>query len=121
MKALGTFAAGEAMGSGSQVMEIFQESVLDISGTLLQKGYSRTQEKDADLGALELLAAAGYDPGALLDMLEKIQGVEKKKAKIFSAHPSASKRISYVSGNIGRKPGGDKSARFARFKHCLSR
>ena len=50
MKALGTFTAGEAMGSGSRVIGILQDSVMDISGTLLQKGYSRTQEKDADLG-----------------------------------------------------------------------
>jgi predicted Zn-dependent protease len=94
---------------------------MDISGTLLQKGYSRGQEKNADLGALELLAAAGYDPGALLAMLEKIKSVEKRKAKIFSAHPSASKRIAYVSGGIDRKDGGNKSVRFARFKQCISR
>ncbi|HEX7503123.1 MAG TPA: M48 family metalloprotease [Acidobacteriota bacterium] len=122
MKTLGTFAAGEAMGSGSQVLGIFQDSVLDISGTLLQKGYSRGQEKSADLGALELMVATGYDPAALLAMLEKVKAIEKKKAKAFSAHPSAAKRIAYVSGSIGKRaPAGDGKARAARFRQFLGR
>jgi predicted Zn-dependent protease len=122
MKALGTFAAGEAIGSSSNMLSIFQDSVLDISGTLLQKGYSRGQEKNADLGALDLLQATGYDPQALLAMLQRVKAVEKKKAKAFSAHPSASKRISYVSGNIGKNSSGsNRNARVARFKHCVSR
>ncbi len=121
MKALGTFAAGEAIGSSGKVFEVFQDSVLDISGTLLQKGYSRGQEKDADLGSLVLLAATGYDPGSLLSMLEKVKAVEKKKVKAFSAHPSAGKRISYVSDNLGKSSDADKSARSARFKAGVSR
>ena len=122
MKALGTFAAGEAVGSGSQVMQVFQDSVMDISGTLLQKGYSRGQEKSADLDALELMAATGYEPAALLAMLEKVKGLEKKKAKAFSAHPSAARRIEYVSGEIGSGPAaGDAKSRAARFKQFLGR
>lgn len=122
MKALGTFAAGEAIGSGNQVFSIFQDSILDISGTLLQKGYSRGQEKNADLQALELLAATGYDPHALLAMLQKVKAVEKKKAKAFSAHPSAAKRIAYVEDNL--KPGSgnsSSSSRLARFERFVSR
>jgi len=122
LKALGTFAAGEAIGSSNQVLNIFQDSVLDISGTLLQKGYSRKQEKNADLQALDLLAATGYDPRALLAMLQKVKAIEKKKAKAFSAHPSASKRIAYVEKHLatGSLKGGD-SSRLARFKRFVSR
>ncbi|HUU05754.1 MAG TPA: M48 family metalloprotease [Patescibacteria group bacterium] len=121
MKALGTFAAGEAIGSSSQVLNIFQDSIMDISGTLLQKGYSRKQEKNADLGAIELLKATGYDTRALLAMLQKVKAVEKKKAKAFSAHPSASKRIAYVEKQLD--PGSIKgsSSRLARFKRFVSR
>ena len=121
MKSLGTFAAGEAMGSSSEVLSIFKDSVLDISGTLLQKGYSRGQEKDADLQALDLLAATGYNPEALLAMLEKCRAIEKKKAKAFSAHPSAAKRIDYVSDALGKVSGNDMSVRCARFKKSVSR
>jgi predicted Zn-dependent protease len=122
MKALGTFAAGEAVGSSSGVLQVFQDSILDISGTLLQKGYSRGQEKNADLGALKLLAATGYDPAALLAMLEKVKAIEKKKAKAFSAHPSAAKRIAYVSGSTPRgTAAGDCKVRAARFRQILGR
>ena len=121
MKSLGTFAAGEAMGSSSEVLSIFKDSVLDISGTLLQKGYSRSQEKDADLQALDLLAATGYNPKALLAMLEKCRGIEKKKAKAFSAHPSAAKRIEYVSDSLKKNSGNDMSVRNDRFKKSISR
>jgi predicted Zn-dependent protease len=122
MKALGTFTAGEAMGSGKQVVGILQDSVMDISGTLLQKGYSRGQEKKADLGALELLAATGYEPTALLSMLEKVKAIEKKKAKAFSAHPSAAKRIDYVSACVAPgKAAASRQARAARFRNALSR
>ncbi|MCU0235646.1 MAG: M48 family metallopeptidase [Acidobacteria bacterium] len=122
MKALGTFTAGEAMGSSNQVVGILQDSVMDISGTLLQKGYSRTQEKNADLGALELLAATGYDPGALLAMLQKVKAVEKKKAKAFSAHPAADKRIAYVSSGVkAEQAQSGRQARAARFRKYARR
>jgi predicted Zn-dependent protease len=121
MKSLGTFAAGEAIGSNSEVLSIFKDSILDITGTLLQKGYSRGQEKDADLQALDLLDATGYNPKALLAMLEKCRAIEKKKAKAFSAHPSAAKRIAYVSDALGKVSGNDMSVRSARFKKSVSR
>lgn len=121
MKALGTFAAGEAMGSSGEVLSIFKDSILDITGTLLQKGYSRGQEKEADLGALDLLEATGYDPRALLAMLEKCRAIEKKKAKAFSAHPSAAKRIAYVSDALGNAPDCDRRVRDARFNRSISR
>lgn len=121
MKALGTFTAGEAMGSSNEVLGIFKNSILDISGTLLQKGYSRGQEKDADLQALDLLAATGYNPEGLLTMLKKCQAIEKKKAKAFSAHPAAAKRIAYVSAALKKVSGNDMSVRSARFKKTISR
>ncbi|HOW45563.1 MAG TPA: M48 family metalloprotease [Candidatus Aminicenantes bacterium] len=123
LKALGTFTAGEAVGSAGGALGVFQDSVMDISGTLLQKGYSRSQEKDADLGALKLLAACGYDPKALLDMLKKVRAAEgKKKLKAFSAHPSAARRIDYVGENVAPADPANRQARDARFeKQAASR
>lgn len=119
LKALGAFTAGEAAGSRGGALGVFQDSVMDISGTLLQKGYSRGQEKKADLGAQELLAAVGYDPCALPDMLEKIREKEKKKVRAFSAHPAAAKRIAYVARPLNGDAQGRK-ARAARFRKALA-
>ncbi len=99
-KALGTFAAGELTSGSSEVVKVFQGSILDVTGTLLQKGYSRGQEKEADLGALVVLEAAGYRPAALLSMLGKLQEREKAKAKVFSAHPPCRDRIEYVGKKV---------------------
>ncbi len=102
IKSLGMFAANETLrGNGSsKVLKVFQNSVLDISGTLLQKGYSRKQEKQADIMAISILKRSGYNPKAILNIMKKLKVVEKKKAKVFSAHPSASKRIKYLKSNL---------------------
>ena len=121
LTALGTYAAGEALGSSNEVLGIFKDSVMDISGTLLQKGYSRSQEKDADLAALQLLATTGYNPQALLAMLEKCRASEAKKAGAFSAHPSASKRIAYVKAALGNFASCDMRVRSSRFKKSIPR
>ncbi|MBN2399529.1 MAG: M48 family metalloprotease [Candidatus Aminicenantes bacterium] len=121
LKSLGAFAAGEALGSSNEVLGIFKNSVLDITGTLLQKGYSRGQEKNADLGALKLLAATGYNPYALLSILKKCQAIEKKKAKAFSAHPSASNRMNYVRDALKRVSASDMRIRCIRFKKSVPR
>jgi len=122
MKGLGAFTAGELAGGGSEVMELFQNTVLDISGTLLQKGYSRTQEKDADLAALGLLDTCGYEAGAMLQMLKKLESSEKKKAKVFSAHPSCAKRIEYVGPQVKAvSASGAFATREARFRNTRSK
>lgn len=120
-KALGTFAAGELTAGSSEVVKVFQGSILDVTGTLLQKGYSRGQEKAADLGALTLLEASGYRRAALRSMLEKLSEKEKAKAKVFSAHPPCRDRIAYVDEKVkddGRA--GEPPARQARFSKTVN-
>ncbi len=121
MKALGMFTAQEMAGSSSKVFEVFQNSIADISNTLLQKGYSRGQEKDADLAALDLLAAAGYDPNALRRMLEKMQAFETKKAKVYSAHPRCKDRLKYVGEKLGAAANPASTLRQKRFAAFLQK
>jgi beta-barrel assembly-enhancing protease len=117
MKTLGMFTAQQLAGSDNQVFEVFQNSVMDISSTLLQKGYSRGQEKNADLSALDLLAVAGYDPRALLSMLKKMESCEARKAKVFSAHPKSKDRQAYVTEKLsGMAVAEPPSVRVDRFK-----
>lgn len=116
MKGLAAFTAAEITKADDKVVKLFQNTVVDITGTLLQKGYSRSQEKDADLNALRLMAAAGYDPAALLAMLKKIESGEVKKAKAFSAHPPAGDRVEYVAKAKVARRGTGAEARAARFK-----
>jgi len=116
MKSLGAFTARELSRSSPQVMQVFNDTVLDVSGTLLQKGYSRKQEKQADLDAVELLDQSGYSPTALLAMLQTLTGRELAKAKIYSAHPPATDRCQYVAKEVKGIPAAPGTAeRTARF------
>jgi len=119
LKQLGLFAAQNV--SKGELADVLNDSVLDVTGTLLQKGYSRTAEKKADLEALDLLAAAGYNPNALLSMLEKIEEIETKKAAVFSAHPKANTRISYTNERLKQMQTVDTvKYRTERFKKATS-
>lgn len=119
LKQLGLFAAKKAAKGG--LADVLNNSVLDVTGTLLQKGYSRSTEKKADLAALDLLIAAGYDPRALLSMLEKIEEIETKKTAVFSAHPKAHNRISYTNDRLKQMQTVDTvKYRTKRFKKAKS-
>ncbi|MCP5102791.1 MAG: M48 family metalloprotease [bacterium] len=119
LKQLGFFAAKKA--AKGDLADVLNDSVLDVTGKLLQKGYSRSTEKKADLAALDLLAAAGYNPNALLSMLEKIEEIETKKAAVFSAHPKANKRIAYTNERLKQmQPVKTVKYRTKRFKRAKS-
>jgi predicted Zn-dependent protease len=63
---------------------------------VLNKGYSRALELEADREAARLVAVAGFDPGAsfrALKRLERIGPDNTGLAEYFSTHPSLSERI----------------------------
>ena len=61
-----------------------------LAGPLSVKKFSRDAEYEADLLGIEYAYAAGYDPQALLDALEKLHAIEVQRkeelAKIPGAH-----------------------------------
>jgi len=72
-----------------EMTAIFNESVGDIVGTLVNNGYSQTQEFEADAKALSLLASAGYNPGGLIEMLKELEKTQKGSSGGFNkTHPS---------------------------------
>jgi predicted Zn-dependent protease len=91
----GASAAGAVSGYDvNEMADIFNETVGDIVGTLVNNGYSQVQEFDADKTALSLLAGAGYNPSGLIDMLKELQKIQKGDAGGFNkTHPSPDKRL----------------------------
>ena len=86
----------------SQLTSAFGDSITDITNSLLEKGYSRSQEYEADLYAAQLLDKSGYNPTAIVTML---QGLEKLEAANpsggwFSTHPKAEKRVEEVKDEV---------------------
>ncbi|HPS09259.1 MAG TPA: M48 family metalloprotease [Kiritimatiellia bacterium] len=92
--------AGESL---AEVTKAFEGSITDISSTLMNSGYARTLEHDADAAAVQILSRAGYNPKALVDMLGQMKtriGVETGRG-FGKTHPSPDVRIEHVRTLIG--------------------
>jgi predicted Zn-dependent protease len=75
----------------------FRDSVNDFFYNMVKNGYSAQQEFEADAAAVKLLAAAGYSPGKLLEMLNILQKIQhSQKGGFNSTHPSPAERIANV-------------------------
>ena len=86
--------AGEQL---AEVTKAFDESINDIAGTLMNSGYSRNLEYEADAAAITILKKAGYQPGALVAMLENMAKTWDSSRHDFAAtHPAPADRIAQL-------------------------
>ena len=73
--------------------------------------FSREFESEADLLGVQYLFAAGYDPGASVDLLERIEAAERKRpgtvSRLYETHPATGDRIHKVEKAISRLKTGD--------------
>ena len=66
----------------------------------LKNGFSRGQEEEADIESLKLLKKANYNPGAAIQVMEKLDKMnasDLKLLEIFQTHPLPKTRINYMS------------------------
>lgn len=83
--------AGENL---AEVTRAFDESITDIAGTLMNSGYSRKLEYEADAAAIAILKKAGYQPGALVAMLENMaKNWDPSRHDFAATHPAPADRI----------------------------
>jgi len=83
----------------------------------MKNGYSQTQEFNADLEAVVLLAYAGYDPSALIDVLKILQKVQSsQKGGLYTTHPSPRERIASLE-KLRFRAADTKRYRASRFKN----
>lgn len=93
--ALGTIATG---GSPEMV-----QAGVSVALGLIQNGYSREDEKEADLSAVDYMVGAGMQPWAMIDFFEKMQkklGDVEGLEVYFSSHPSTEQRIKDIKAKI---------------------
>jgi predicted Zn-dependent protease len=114
----GTSAVGAYTGMDvAELTSVFNESVGEIVTTMVNNGYSQTQEFDADTTALGLLASAGYDPQGLVAMLKVLEQNQRDTTSGFGkTHPTPAQRIANADRSVGLYHVADtKSYRQARF------
>ncbi len=111
-----------------------------IPGAILQNGaglglgagfamFSRDAEREADKLGVQYLYAAGYDPGAMSTMFEKLASQNKKKpgffAKTFGSHPQSIDRLEASKALVARFPERDEyvvsTSEFQRVKNRMRR
>jgi predicted Zn-dependent protease len=95
MMAVADRAAGIAARNSVNAGQLlyFRESITKMVDTLMKNGYSQTQEFNADWEAMVILAYAGYDPAALIEMLRVLQKVPSQRGGLYTTHPSPQERI----------------------------
>jgi beta-barrel assembly-enhancing protease len=101
---------------------ISQQTRINLVGDLstsfikevVDKGYSRDQENEADEVAVRLAAAAGYDPNGYVRYLQRLQG--QGQANLFSTHPGAADRVRNLSSLIQREGLGHGQVNRERFQ-----
>jgi predicted Zn-dependent protease len=110
--------AGAELGSAelTQLVDLFDGAVGDVVRTLVDKGYSRGQEEEADRIAVEILANVGYAPGALVEVLESKTASSSAGLGVLRTHPtSADRQAALARALAGAGPGSDREPRRARF------
>jgi predicted Zn-dependent protease len=108
-------------GNSNEVMDGFADSVGDIINTMVESGYSKQQEFDADKKALSLMNDAGYDPNAMKDMLTLLKVRQAGQHAGFSkTHPSPDARLSNLKYEyVNYSSYTDRANRTARFKSAM--
>ncbi|HLL76483.1 MAG TPA: M48 family metallopeptidase [Pyrinomonadaceae bacterium] len=91
--------------------------------------FSRDAEREADKLGVQYLYAAGYDPGAMSTMFEKLASQNKKKpgffSKTFGTHPQSVDRLEASKSLVARFPEREEyvlnTSEFQRVKNRLLR
>ena len=80
------------------------KTVANLSTQILGLRYSRKDEREADLGGLGYMVAAGYDPAGMVETMQILQSLHSSSSiDFFSTHPSPENRIGYISDEIAFK------------------
>lgn len=100
-EALTTLAAEGAKTFGSRevaaLTQTFGGTITDITNTLINNGYARSSEIEADRAALVLLKRVGYNPNGLVDMLTVMKKNLKTGGLDFAkTHPAPDDRIAEI-------------------------
>ena len=114
----GTAAVGAAAGMDvNELTDVFNETIGEIVTTMVNNGYSQTQEFEADNTAMSLMASAGYNPSGLLDMLRVLTNIQVAGSAGFgSTHPTPTQRLDNAQRSVGNYTAADNSSsRIARF------
>ncbi|MEI8121019.1 MAG: M48 family metalloprotease [bacterium] len=114
---LGTEAAKNLGGKDlADLTRTFESSISDITSTVMNSGYARKFELQADKAAVTILERAGYSPNGLVSMLQQMEKNLKPGGHDFAkTHPAPLDRIAELKKLIKTGASPEPPARQARF------
>jgi predicted Zn-dependent protease len=124
-EALTTIAAEGAKTFGSRevaaLTQTFGGTITDITNTMINKGYARSSEYEADRAAIVLLRRVGYNPNGLVQMLSAMkQNLKAGGLDFAKTHPAPGDRIAEIQkGGLKYATVQSPEARQNRFRQTL--
>lgn len=104
LQGVGTISAATMKGSDGKK---FESMIGDLQATLFDKGLDKGMEYEADLAALETTYRTGYDPSAMVSVLQKLKKLQDGQAgngSWFSTHPPLDERIARLNAGMEKYP-----------------
>lgn len=110
---------------GKQLAELttaFEGAIGDVTGEMVNSGYARTLEYEADAAAITIMGRVGYNPSGLANMLTEMgRRLEKDTRGFAKTHPDPKDRVKDINRQIGTpSPIASEPARQARFDKALA-
>ncbi len=105
----------------NNLLTIYEGSIKDITNTMINSGYSKSQEYEADKSATDILISSGYNPTSLIAMLESMdKKLTVNSGGFGSTHPSPKDRIDSLTA-LKLSESKIHANRVKRFKSTLSK
>ncbi|MEC9490750.1 MAG: M48 family metallopeptidase [Halanaerobiales bacterium] len=81
------------------------QTMTNIAQNLIANGYSREQEQESDIYAVDLMMRSGYDPQGLIELMKifKENSNNFKLLEFTQTHPIPESRIEYLEDYIAQK------------------
>jgi predicted Zn-dependent protease len=112
-------------GVAGELTRIFEGSIDDITQKLVNSGYARGQENEADASAITIMQRVGYDPAALVRVLETMKiKVQPGAGGFVSTHPAPDDRIADIrpllpQSSLAMAANTNRDKRFGEFLTAL--
>jgi predicted Zn-dependent protease len=108
-----TMAANEALSDRGMYLDQIATKAHEV---VLENAFDRSDELDADKGAVDLTSKAGYAPAALAEFLTRLDERNKDmpmRNGLFASHPETKERIEKIRSLAGKRTGATVTARYA--------